>query len=602
MFCEYDDPNFTHTSGGHKTTIELNYVKGSYHQMCIICRPSGHNIRYYSLFDHDSISIEIFDKQISLQVLPLSKDGLPVVFADYYKDSLIFNRNLCDSMIVYDKDKKFWVYVSQKQSIVTTMLNDMRKAYVAYTKARFMSQHPNGLSNNDKKTRGNLKKEFQVLGKPPAFAYNNKFLDQVTVYVQACKHATHNMDIFPELVPLNDGQCFNLFTGRLEPMKKEHFFTSRVNAVYKEEAGDEEDTGIIDDWYLKLSSGRPDLANYHKRVDALCMTFLPLDRKFYVELAPGGSNGKSAKLGVIKKALTDSSSHGQNRQCELNQSFFSQAATSKATAGGPRSDWMMVPHKTLYVVEEMPSSKLDTDILKKFGSHDSHQARQLYAATGMMDIQLRGHLVINTNNILDLGDATATWDRTLYIPWDSIWVEHAKDVDHSKHKYLRDQSFVTALENKLDSFVSVCLRALSAYLMPFVVEGNLTITDMEVPACVAAYTEEFKNKAMAVQVFFKKCMRPAEDPDSRLSINDGYTAYNAWQISVGGSANKITQDEFYLKLKKHNIRIITDQESDYFAGFVLNDEGLKHTPSNGRMLSATAQFNLFNPQQKRRQV
>lgn len=600
MFCEYDEPNHTHTSGGHKTTIQLNLIKGTYNQMCYICQPSGHNIKYYSLFDHDAISISIYTRGVSLEAFPISKDGLPSVFVEYFKDDLIYNHNLCDSAIVYDEKTKVWTYVDGKVGILLRMKGEMKAKYVRYTKARYYSTLEARRSASDKKERKKINKEGQGLGKPVAFETVNKFTDLVTACLQSRGGTTSDMDIYPHLVPLNDGQCFNVFTGLLEPMKKTHYFTSRVNAVYKEISEDEENVAIVNTWFDQLSAGRTDLATYHKRVDALCMTFLPLDRKYYVDMAPDGSNGKSVKLKVLKAALTDHSSLGQNRVCELNQSFFALSATSKNAAGGPRADWMMIPHKSLYVVEEMPPGKMDVDLMKKFGSHDSHQARNLYKST-MMNIKLRGHLKINTNNALELGDESAVWDRTTYIPWDSAWVQHAKDVDHSKHRYLRDQAFVTSLMTKLDTYVSVCLRALSAYIMPWVVDGVLTITDMAVPVCVAVYTEEFKNKAMAVQVFIRKCMRAAEDPDDRVSISQGYTAYSRYQVSIGATGTRMDEDTFRLKLIKHRVPTILDQDVDYFVGRVLNDVGSKFI-NRGQVQGTITQYAMFNPASKRQSL
>ena len=600
MFCEYDEPNHTHTSGGHKTTIQLNLIKGTYNQMCYVCQPRAHDIRYYSLFDHDAISISLYTKGVSLETFPISKDGLPAVFVEYFKDDLIYNHNLCDSAIVYNEEIKVWIYVDGKVGILNRMKGEMKAKYVRYTKARYYSTLEERRRLSDKKERKKINKEGQGLGKPTAFEHINKFAELVTEQLQARGGTATELDVHPELVPLKDGQCFNVFTGCLQPMKKTDYFTSRMNAVYKEIAEDEENVAIIDTWFSQLASAREDLATYHKRVDGLCMTFLPLDRKYYVDFAPDGSNGKSEKIKVQKAALTDTSSLGQNRHCELNQSFFSLSATSKATAGGPRADWMMVPHKTLCVVEEMPAVKMDVDIMKKFGSHDSHQARNLYKSS-VMDIKLRGHLVINTNHALDLGDDTAIWDRTTYIPWNSVWVQLAKDVDHAKHRYLRDQSFVNSLHTKLDTYVSVCLRALSAYLKPWVVDGVLTLSDMAVPACVAAYTEEFKNKAMAVQVFIRKCMRAAQDHDDRLSISQGYTAYSRYQVSIGATGTRMDEDTFRLKLIKHRIPTIMDNEVDYFVGRVLNDIGGKFI-NQGQVQGTITQYAMFNPASKRQSL
>ena len=597
MFCEHDEPNHTHTSGGHKTTIQLNFIKGTYTQLCYICQPRGNQIKEYSFFNHDAIVIRPYRRGVSLEVFPLSKDSLPSMFALYYQDDLVYNHNLCDTVIVYSEKTKVWTYVEGKIGLLLQMKSKMREKYTDYLHARFDATYDKRLSLADKKGKAKIKKEGQGLSKVVAFEHVNKFTELVTECLQSRGSTTSELDVNPHLVPLKDGTCFNVFTGTLQPMKKSDYFTSRMNAVYKEAGEDEENVDIINTWIDQISSSRPDLATYHKRVDGLCMTFLPVDRKYYVDMAPDGSNGKSVKLEVLKASMTDDGSNiGQKRVCQLNPTFFSQVATSKTAAGAPRADWMVIPHKTLYLVEEMPTSKMDVDLLKKFGSHDSHEARTLYKTT-MHNIKLRGHLMINTNNPLDLGDETAVWDRTTYIPWDSAWVEHAKDVDHSKHRYLRNQAFVTSLLGKLDTYVSVCLRALSEYLRPRVVAGVLTLTDMAVPLCVAKFTEDFKNKAMSVQVFIRKCFRPAQDPDDRVSISQGYTVFIRYQKSIGADT-RMDEDTFRLKLQKHAIRTIMDQEVDYFVGKVFNDFGSKFI-NQGQMQSTITQFAMFNPVSKK---
>lgn len=568
-FCEYDAPTHYHSTG-QKITIQLNLVKGTYNQLCFACNPVGHRIRYYSLFELDRIAIRLYRVNVSPQFLELSRDGLAAMFVQYFNSDLVFNPALCSSVIVYDDATKLWVYSDRtKANILLKKKNQMKEDYINYLTARYLATLSSRKSVADKKEKARIIKEGKELSKVPAFADVKNFVELVTNNMHSSSTVVEQLDCYPNLVPLKDGQCFDVFTGTLKPMEKCHYHTSVLNAVYKDHHMDEEDSQFIKDWQLQISSNRPDLALYHQRLDGLFFTFLKLDRKFYGNVAPAGNNGKSIKRKMLKAAMTDPTGHGQNRYTNLNNKFFCLSSNSGTAASAPRPDWVKMLHRTCYLVEELPGVKLDTDILKLIASQDEYEARLLYNNI-IADIQIRGRLFINTNYAPQLGDTKPVWNRAVLIPWDTIYVDKKSLVNPDTHRYLMDEQFINILKSKLDSYVSVSLRALHRYLKPFVVDGQLKCSDLTRPKCVIDYTESYRAKHMSVEIFVNQYTRLAEDHDDRTPLTKAHTAYRQFLRQQGlPDVDYIT---FCDKLEIHSYKTVTVDFVDYFATLVLTDD------------------------------
>jgi len=571
MFCEYDTPTHLHTNGQDKITIQVNLIKGTYNQLCHACRPSGHEIRYYSLFTQDDIDIRLYRAGVSVETLELSKDDFHNTFIRYFSDDLIYNPLLCENVIVYDNDTKLWVYsMKTKQNLLMKKKNLMKKRYVGYITARYMATVAGRRRRADAKEKARIVKEGKGLGKVPAFVDIKNFAD---IIADNCQNLTHvkQMDAYPELVPLQDGQCFNIFTGKLQPMLKHHYFTSCLNGVYAE--CDEEDIEFINTWLTDIASGRVSLATYHKRLSGLVTSFIKLDRKFYSNVAPAGSNGKSVYRKMLKLIMTDPTQHGQNRFTNLNNKFFSLRANNNASAGCARPEWLKMRHKSCFLVEELPAEKTDVEILKLIASMDEYEARGLYQ-NQVMDIQIQGRLIINSNYPPQLGDTKPIWNRAVFIPWDTTYVENQRDVDKAKFKLPMNEQFINILKTKKNAFIRVILDAIHLYLKPHVKpDGTLGISELERPKAVTDFTELHRAKHMSVEIFTTRYMRPITDNGELPSnCNQAYTAYRKFLRDQGNA--DVDYITFYDKLTVHNIATHKQDEMDVFTDLVLNEEGI----------------------------
>lgn len=531
-FCEYDHPNFHHSTGT-KTTIQLNLVKGTYNQLCFACKPTGCQIRYYSLFELDCIVVRLFRPGVSPLFLELSKDGLASMFVKYFHADLIFNPLLCSTVIVYDESTKLWVYSDRtKGNILLRKKNEMKTKYINYITARYLATMTARKRVADKKEKVRIVKEGKELSKVPAFADVAKFTELVTANMHHSNNSVETLDPYPNLVAMADGQCFDVFTGTLQPSQKYHYFTSCLNAVYKQPHDDEEDHKFIKDWFLEISRSRPELSLYLQQLKGLLLTYLKLDRKFYANLAPVGSNGKSTMRKMLKTVCTDPTGVGQNRFTNLNNKFFCLQANNSVASGAPRPDWIKMLHRTLYLVEELPAVKLDVEILKLIGSREDYEARLLYNNI-IAEIEIRGRLLINTNHCPDLGDTKPVWNRAVLIPYDTTYVEDKKEVDESKHRFLMNEQFLDTLLTKKDAFASVCLLALHRYLRPYVKNGKLEVSELHRPACVTAFTESHRSKFMSVSIFMNRYARPVVEGETFTTVAQAHTAFRRFLKDKG---------------------------------------------------------------------
>ena len=596
LFCEHDEPNYMHTSGAGKITIQLNLLKGTYNQLCLICQPQGHNIRYYSLFELDRIQIRLFSKGISPSYLQISKDGLPSMFIKYFAEDLIFNPAICSNIVVYDADTKLWVYSDRtKTNIINKKKLEMKNRYINYLIARYRATVDDRKRNATAKEKPKIVKEGTELCKVPAFVEQKNFVELITSNMHESEVKVPLLDPYANLIPLKDGQCYDLFTGSLQPMEKYHYFTSRVNGIIKTKDADDEDIKFIEDWFLEIASKRAPQAVYLQALTGLLFTFLKLDRKAYINLAPMGSNGKSIHRKMIKAAMTDPTGVGQNRYTNLNNKFFCLQANSSTAASAPRPDWIKMMHKTCYLVEELPGVKLDVDIIKLVASMDEYEARLLYN-NNLADIQIRGRLIINTNYAPQLGDTKPVWNRIVLIPWDTVYVEAKKDVDEAKNYYLMNQQFINIIESKLDAFVTVCLTTLHKHLKNYVVEGQLVLSELKRPKSITDFTEFHRAKHMSVEIFVNRWLRKKERDDLPTPCTKAHTAYRNFLKEQGNS--DVDYITFCDKLKVHGYETIIRDDQEFFTNLVLTEDGYLLT--NQTAPKGSIERSFFVQEQKRR--
>lgn len=305
-FCQYDTTGatpFHHKTDKIKICVDLQH--GTYRQLCYTCNTRHAHV--YSIFDVNCIKINN-QQPSSPRVLDISKKkGVPLILK-YFGNDIIFNPTINSEFVVYDEATKLWC--AERHSMYMMMANSMafERKYRDYRVAVWEGNYEYrlGICDGDEKKIVKLQKEklflqtmdvvgsttSELLIKDMKGAYKTVFGEFSNTELNHCK----------ELVPMNDGTCYDVINDVIVPRTKEMHFTSQLSDAIKNNTRDEE-CKMIKDWFLEIAKGRLDLAMYLKRLFGLVMTSLNIDRHFYVFLGVMGRNGKSVAFEMLEVTI-----------------------------------------------------------------------------------------------------------------------------------------------------------------------------------------------------------------------------------------------------------------------------------------------------------
>ena len=304
-FCEYGTP---HKHTDRETTIKLDLVTGTYSPICDCT--IQHN--KYQLFGPSKISVEEYGKGESSPVLDLKKEGAVAMYLRYWTDDIIFNPAKHCEFFIYSDNIGMWVH---DDNLLTSKRVKMMERYVAYRLAVFDAckvARVDKINDNETMTACGKQKALAKLDKERKYIQErlNPFpqtpdsfkRDVHTQFEVVIGYSTAELDIYPHLVPMQNGTCYNVLDGSTVTMEKHMHITSCMTAVMKRTF--DEECRIVAAWFLEVSCGRPDLARYIKLVAALAFTMLKIDRKFYCNLGVEGRNGKSVFFSLLQARNT----------------------------------------------------------------------------------------------------------------------------------------------------------------------------------------------------------------------------------------------------------------------------------------------------------
>jgi hypothetical protein len=302
-FCEHDkSPSSPHFHKRTRPTLLIDFYEGWYQQLCQRCTDTYQN--KYSIFGEDCLSIDgsVFDKY-SEQFLSINPKQGATLMLRFYQRELVYNPDK-GGIVTYDAGAKIWV-VDRRTSL--TMMEKkivfVRK-YVAYRRAVNRLNH-NALAarggNAGSKALAKLKALDSKVSKVEPLPSQQKPLMDILMGAWSDTFGGFSNVKFnhrKDLVPMNDGNCYEVRTGRIVPRTKDMYFTSQLAASLKHNAVDAE-CQEIRRWFMEIARERKPLAMYMRRVTGLLMTGMEFDRKFYANLGKG-SNGKSVLYKMLE--------------------------------------------------------------------------------------------------------------------------------------------------------------------------------------------------------------------------------------------------------------------------------------------------------------
>jgi hypothetical protein len=476
-FCEYDHPNYHHSTGD-KINISINLSLGYYNQLCYACNPHGEEINRYSLFTANGFGISTYDPELCLDLLWLQGKYGVSLFSMSVKDSLLLHQG--SELYVYDESVALWVTGNHAVNWISVQKNVYRERYQRYLEVAPQARVRAAVNAAESESAKNkILNEWRTRARTdPHKDMPGQLLVDSIIQNFGSVEATHvecNFDIYPHLVPFSDGTCFNVFTGTTVPRTKDMMITSCLNTVKKEIEDDE--CQEIREWFKEVSLHRPALGLYIQRIIGYSCTHLTGDRHFYVNLGIG-SNGKGVLHRIIKQAFA-AGPKTPARYCQLQENFFTAGANSRNASECATPSRMQMEHKTLYIVEELPSLKLATSLLKQISANDEVSGRCLFKGT--RQFEMRGKLIINSNKCPNVsGEETAVWDRMVLIPWDTRYEQDDKQVDEQRGILKADPVKMTRIESLVSAFVTVCLNELHKFYR-LTLQSDGTPKDLIIP-------------------------------------------------------------------------------------------------------------------------
>ena len=305
-FCEYDAPNYCHSTGDNKITLSINFIRGSYNQLCFACNPRNAQIRYYSMFDGLGINITRQNHEASRTLQTNAKYGA-MLLLHTIADDIIYTPKFGSIPYMFDSSVKIWKTNTEGTNILMAHKNDFREKYQRYIREAEVDRSRALIANakNPDRARDAFIRFCQT---DPFSVTTAATVVEAVISNYLClgKRSPPSMDIHPHLVPLADDTCFNVITGENVTRTQDMFCTSYVNAKLKQSEDDE--CAQIRQWFLEVARGRPDLALYLMRLSGYFFTMETFDRHFYTNSGIG-RNGKSVWSKLLKVTKNISKIH-----------------------------------------------------------------------------------------------------------------------------------------------------------------------------------------------------------------------------------------------------------------------------------------------------
>jgi len=266
------------------------------------------------------------------------------------------------------------------------------------------------------------------------------------------------------------------------------------------------------------------------------------------------------------------------RYTKLSDRFFSLSANNRNASESASPMAVGLAGKTCYLVEELPGTKLCTPLLKQMASQDDINVRGLFKSH--FEVQLKGKLIINTNDTPNLGEEGPCWDRAIFIPWNCRYVMIGDPVDPDNYRLKSDNAFVKKLLGMNDAFVTVCLRELNKFLnLPGNIDpdtGECVVTELTQPTCVSELVQKEKSKAFPLKTFVETYVKESVHGNrTTLTVAQLFFGYRGY-CRARNIRSSETQDDIAGKFPRVGLEIEVDGKSEQIVkGCYMTDSGLE---------------------------
>lgn len=535
-FCEMDDAH-VHSRSRDVIGIVVNYFKCTIRQSCFAC--GKHGTEYFFLHSKGRVEISTAAESSFTSVNFWGRCATPhQTLLDYYRD-LFVQQRVTRSLWVYDKDCCVWRTDIAGNMVAGNLIDELNELHLAYLKKYKNSIVSKQMAAIDQKfpfeqrdsperkaaVEKVLKGARKFMSENTPFLYvtptsRGKFIDELKGY--RIFNEIAEMNPYDNLIPMKNKKCINVFTGEINDMEKQHFFTSCVNAEITTE---EADIDIINKLFAEISTGDKEKCTYMKMISGYCFTFLVHDRKFYV-LIGGGHNAK----GLMKQFIMNISKGPEgfdSRAKNLQQSFWSDRANANQGSEQATPEGYELQNKTFLYTDDIASIPTDNNKLKRCVGGEETSGRSLYGKP--VDIKVRGKIMWTTNpDVAGPGEDIAYWERISIIPMLTKYVETGP-IDPLNFRFRKNHAVYLSLLEKLDAFFTVTVTALIQYYQSLewdpINKRPVNLNSFPLPKSVAKKVAETRAQRFPLAAFIRDHTAKTKVESEGVSLSDLFSNY-----------------------------------------------------------------------------
>jgi hypothetical protein len=560
-FC-YMDEAHTHRRSRSAIGLCVDFMNCTIEQTCFACGKDAKAEKFCFLHAGNRVDIQTEADSAFTGLSHWTPAKMPYqLLLDYFEDIFLLQRGT-RSLWVYDEWTCIWKTDMNGNAVVGVLVDDLNEKFVKYLTCykkhvlarqieafkRANRDEPQPIIDKHILELNQGARKFMADNTPfisLSPASRGKIMDDLKSF--HIHREIMEMNCVPQLIPMKNRKFINVFTGDIGDMKKEHCFTSCVNAEVIP-LGDE--TRRLEEWFLEIATGEREKAVFFKRFGAYCLTYLVHDRRFIV-FKGCGKNAKGALKEFIMK-ISKGPEGMDSRAKNLLQNYWasrSNAVTSPENAT-PESYELM--NKTILYTDDIMPVHLDTNKLKRIVGGEEQSGRGLYGKP--VDIRVKGKVVWTTNFDPDgPGEDNAYWERCLIVPMLTKYVAPGQPVNPTQYRFAQNHVVYNELLEMLDAFFTVAVNELVRYYkgLPWNPDkgtpANLSV--FPVPVSVEKYNQEARARQLPLAGYMKDYTREEKYPGNFIRIEELFDGYMTYLDNVNETRiKKDTTQTTFIKL------------------------------------------------------
>lgn len=474
-FCMKDEQH-VHSQNPRCIGLLIDFNKCTISQTCYACKGKFEEFNF--LHTNNRIDIKSDSDSRFTAVSHWGPDpNVHQCLLSYFAASFRLHRQ-SQAVYVYDESRRIWKTGVEGNMVVGQLVDKVNVDYNTYIQTYKQGVVDRQIAAYSRANPDATQEEAEVAvekiyTEARKFVQKNNLLIKISPEVRSklmsqlqsfkVTFELEHLNPIEHYIPMKNGLYFDVFTGETGEIKKDHYFTSVVNA---ERTQSKEDLEYIKAWFDEISTGNAEKALTVKLLAGYMFTMLIHDRKFYVIKG----SGKNAK-GVYKQFILDILEGPHNSDARykvLNSSFWEKRANQNTGAEAPTPEAFSLQNRSVLYTDDVERVVIDAGKLKKMVAGEVGSGRTLHGTPVV--IKIRGKVLWTTNHTLDLnGSDNALWERFFALEFLTKYVENLADVDEKAYRFLCNSVKVEHLLTKLDAFFTICTTALHEYYrkLPF---------------------------------------------------------------------------------------------------------------------------------------